>query len=344
VWLPELTVSAERTWVTRCIRAAEADDGPGYEEAARWLGEAVMAPVTALLASYRRAVLIPDGLLGSVPLHAATLPAGSAPTRPGRRHAFDGLTLIYAPSARAFAAARGAATSRSPGDRLLAVADPAPVAAGPLAGAQVETDLVAAHFGADARLLRGGEATRRRVLSSLAAADVHHFACHGVAEPADPLHSLLLMAHDERLTLRDIYGLELVHLRLAVLSACQSAVVGDDLPDEVVSLATGVLQAGAGGVVATLWSVDDVSTAALMARFYQLWRTNGVAPAEALRRAQLWVRSTTNGQKQRAFPELARIPGFAPAPDAAPAVRRAWESRRSHEHPLFWAAFVFLGQ
>jgi CHAT domain-containing protein len=344
VWLPELTVSAERTWVTRCIRAAEADDGPGYDQAARWLGEAVMAPVTALLAPYRRAVLIPDGLLGSVPLHAATLPAGAAPTRPGHRHAFDALTLIYAPSARAFAAARAAATSWSTGNRLLAVADPAPVAAAPLPGAQVETDLVAAHFGTDARILRAGEATRKQVLSSLAEADVHHFACHGVAEPADPLNSLLLMAHDERLTLRDIYGLELVRLRLAVLSACQSAVVGDDLPDEVVSLATGVLQAGAGGVVATLWSVDDVSTAALMARFYQLWRTSGVEPAEALRRAQLWVRSTTNGQKLRALPELVRIPGYAPAPDAAPAVRDAWESRRSHEHPLFWAAFVFLGR
>jgi CHAT domain-containing protein len=139
-------------------------------------------------------------------------------------------------------------------------------------------------------------------------------------------------------------GLVGIRPRRAVLSACESAVLGEDLPDELVSLATGLLQAGAGAVLATLWPVDDAATVALVARFYQLWRDHAVEPADALRRAQLWVRGTTNGQKLRAFPELGRLDDFAAVPGSSPSRRLAWENRRDHEHPSYWAPFVYLGR
>jgi CHAT domain-containing protein len=61
---------------------------------------------------------------------------------------------------------------------------------------------------------------------------------------------------------------------------------GTDLPDEVVALPTGLLQAGVAGIVASQWSVPDRATAMLMAEFYRCWRRDRLAPAAALRAAQ----------------------------------------------------------
>ena len=59
-----------------------------------------------------------------------------------------------------------------------------------------------------------------------------------------------------------------LRVRLAVLSACETAQPGTELPDEVVALPTGLLQAGVAGIVASQWSVPDRATAMLMAEFY----------------------------------------------------------------------------
>ena len=91
------------------------------------------------------------------------------------------------------------------------------------------------------------------------------------------------MAHDEMLTVADLLDKRLPGARLATLSACETGVVGTNLPDEVVALPTAFTQAGFAGVVASLWSVADVSTAMLMERFYRLWREEGRTPAQALR-------------------------------------------------------------
>lgn len=59
-------------------------------------------------------------------------------------------------------------------------------------------------------------------------------------------------------------------MRLALLSACETGLPGTQLPDEVVSLPTRLLQAGVAGVAASLWSVADLSTTLLLVRFYFL--------------------------------------------------------------------------
>jgi hypothetical protein len=88
---------------------------------------------------------------------------------------------------------------------------------------------------------------------------------------------------------------EIVELRLAaslvVLSACETA-LGRDVPGEgMIGLARGFLHAGAGQVVASLWRVHDQGTAELMARFYAGLLRDRLAPAAALRQAQLALRA-----------------------------------------------------
>src|SRR5713101_6090956 len=100
-------------------------------------------------------------------------------------------------------------------------------------------------------LLGGPSATLKAVLKKLAKGreNVLHFAAHGKAGDKDPLDAGLTMAHGKRLTLRQILRLRLEHVRLAVLSACESGIPGTELPDEIVSLPTGLVQAGVAGVV-----------------------------------------------------------------------------------------------
>jgi hypothetical protein len=264
------------------------------DDTTRWLWEEVMGAVLEEALPAPQISLISGGLLGLLPLHAAWTedPKGTE----GRRYVLDAVTISYLPNARSLTAARRLASI--PARRLLAVPDPSPR---PLKFTQTETTLVAKVF--DQTVLLDGseaglEATAGRVLAALTEADVAHFACHGRADLAHPLDSSLSLTDGQRLRLRDLLDLPTqLRLRLAVLSACETSVAGTELPDEVISLPSGLLQAGVGGVVASLWDVPDRPTATLMAAFYWFWRHEDLAPSVALRCAQRWARRTTNEEK-----------------------------------------------
>jgi tetratricopeptide (TPR) repeat protein len=238
---------------------------------------------------YEEAVLVPAGLLGLLPLHAAWCDDPSAPS--GRHAALDEVAFSYAPSALAFGHARRQAERRAE-EHLLAVAEPDPVSAGGLPYAGEEVTAIANHFDTTT-VLAGNAATRSALLDALPHADVVHLACHGESNPVQPLESALLMAGDEPLAVRDVLALRLEG-RLAVLSACETGMVGIKLPDEVVALPAAFLQAGFAGVVASLWSVSDLSTALLMQRFYRLWLEEGQSPARALQNAQRSLRDAAD--------------------------------------------------
>ena len=142
------------------------------------------------------------------------------------------------------------------------------------------------------------------------------------------------MANNEILSLRDLLDLKLQSLRLAILSACETGIPGTSLPDEVVSLPTGLLQAGAAGVVSSLWSVADLSTMVLLSRFYDLWRTKKLEPPNAFREAQIWLRDSTG-------PELAPYLQ-ASNPEFAQKLEKA-DDQRPFAHPFHWAAFAYVG-
>ena len=91
---------------------------------------------------------------------------------------------------------------------------------------------------------------------------------------------------DGFLTLEDIYNLNL-NADLVVLSACETALGKEIKGEGLIGLTRGFMYAGTPRVVASLWKVDDVATADLMRLFYKFMLQQHLAPAPALRAAQL---------------------------------------------------------
>jgi CHAT domain-containing protein len=128
----------------------------------------------------------------------------------------------------------------------------------------------------------------------LAQHKVVHFATHGLIDSKNPqLSGLVFSLVDKKgrpqegfLELQDIYNLDLP-VELVVLSACETG-LGKEIDGEgLVGLTRGFMYAGASRVIASLWKVSDVATARLMAYLYQSMQQKGMAPAAALRSAQI---------------------------------------------------------
>ncbi|BAZ12610.1 hypothetical protein NIES4071_44420 [Calothrix sp. NIES-4071] len=96
-----------------------------------------------------------------------------------------------------------------------------------------------------------------------------------------------------------------VPVDLIVLSACQTA-IGDNRA--ILGLAGVAVRSGARSTVATLWAVQDESTALFMVEFYKQLATPGISKAQALRNTQLTL-----------------LKG------------------KDFTHPFYWAPFVLIG-
>jgi len=161
------------------------------------------------------------------------------------------------------------------------------------------------------------DASRDAVLSSdLGQYRIVHLATHSLLDNQRPELSGVVLSLVDRsgrsqngfLRLYDIYNLRL-GADLVVLSACQTARGGEIEGEGLIGLTRGFLYAGAPRVVATLWAVDDRTTALVMKHFYEGMLVRGQRPAAALRSAQA---------------EVARTRGWDP--------------------PFYWAAFTLQGE
>jgi CHAT domain-containing protein len=102
--------------------------------------------------------------------------------------------------------------------------------------------------------------TRDTVMQHLHNSSVIHFACHGTQDFRNPLNSGLILS-DGCLDITQIMHIpvnEHTHMmkhrmKLAFLSACETAKGDTKTPDEAMHLAASLLFAGFGGVVATMW-------------------------------------------------------------------------------------------
>ncbi|HEY6806995.1 MAG TPA: CHAT domain-containing protein [Pyrinomonadaceae bacterium] len=141
------------------------------------------------------------------------------------------------------------------------------------------------------------DANRETAMSKdLADYQIIHFATHAVVNYEHPELSGIVLSlvdrsgqpRDGYLRLYDIYNLNLP-ADLVVLSACQTGVGKEIKGEGLIALTRGFMYAGAERVVASLWKVNDVATAELMAQFYKQIFVNGQRPSAALRAAQLWL-------------------------------------------------------
>ncbi|MCP4351665.1 MAG: CHAT domain-containing protein [Desulfobacterales bacterium] len=314
------------------------------EEVTRWLWQVVMGPLIENLGANCRIKLIPAGLLTLLPLHAAWTYDETTPT--GRKYALDVLRISYAPNAGTLAEATSIAKQICP-DSILAVDDPELPTDKQLLYSQYEVESAVSTFSENrCQVLRRGSATRDAVLKELPHYSVLHFSCHGITDFTNSLNSGLWMAYEEFLSLKDLWELRLKGVRMATLSACETGIPGVQLPDEVVNLASGLLQAGAAGVVSSLWLVSDLSTMMLMTRFYDNWREKKLEPVEALRQAQIWVRDSTNGEKLDYFKELEKAQSGKSkiSHDALKWIHKAIRfSDPDFTNPYYWAAFQYTG-
>ncbi len=140
-----------------------------------------------------------------------------------------------------------------------------------------------------------------------------HFATHGLIDETKPdLSSLVLTSgrnsgEDGFLQAAEIFGLKL-NADLVVLSACQTGLGKLIRGEGMVGLTRAFMYAGTPSVLVSLWSVSDMSTAALMGEFYKNLIKNNLSRTDALRKAQL-----------------------------------SMISDEKYAHPFYWAPFVLIG-
>ncbi|NKK60600.1 CHAT domain-containing protein [Rhizobium leguminosarum bv. viciae] len=308
------------------------------ERFAAWFWEAAVTPILESLDGRVPITLIPIGRLIGAPWTSAY---GVSARR--RSYLVDHLSLRLAPTARVLSSVER--SSERAGLDLLAVSasGSSPAQALKYAGAE----LAAVQSGvAKAKVLTGEDATRAAIVAQLPNRTALHFCCHGSADPIEPLSSFLLVGGGERLTMRDILSVRLDNLDIVTLSACETGVHGDALPDEAMGLASAILAAGSRACIATSWPVPDLASAMLIYRFHSEWRFSNIRAPDALNRAQVWLRDTTNDEKYQYFMEESTTAG-AHSCEAALEFLMALAFQAPHERgcepPRFWAGFAFYG-
>lgn len=132
--------------------------------------------------------------------------------------------------------------------------------------------------------LTGERATVARVLDRMASASIAHLCCHGHPRADNPLFSELQLS-DGGLSVYDIERLPQIP-QLIVLSACHLGMPETTPGREMLGMATGLLSAGAGCVLASTLPVPDGLGTTLAMRLFHDGVGNGLRPAESWARAQ----------------------------------------------------------
>lgn len=176
----------------------------------------------------------------------------------------------------------------------------------------VSSELQEIHAEVSSRVLLNQQFTAQTLQNQIATHPfpVIHLATHGqFSSNAD---STFILAWDQQIKanaldalLRSKKDAGADAIELLVLSACQTA-TGDKRA--ALGIAGVVVRAGARSTLASLWNVNDASTAFLMSQFYRVIASRQTTKAEALRQAQL---------------ALLKHPQY--------------------DRPLFWAPYVLVG-
>jgi CHAT domain-containing protein/tetratricopeptide (TPR) repeat protein len=261
-------------------------------------------------------LVIPDNWISLVPFDLIPNAAGHL--------LIERLDIAYAPSA---ALLRRPAIKRSPkfpwDTQLIAFADP-------IIGSSTTPDLLPLPFSSKevhdianivpgkAELLLGPANQKSVFLGGKAnSAPLLHVSTHSFADTSNPEDSRLLFSSEASnhsggnfLYLRQMYGIDLSQVSLAVLSACDTERGKLARGEGVHAFSRALLASGASSAVTTLWKVDDRATAEFMKQFYFYAADRRMPRGEALRQAKL----------------------------------KFLRSNSPVESPKYWAAFVLSGE
>lgn len=253
----------------------------------RRLYEHLVGPVEAggALAGVSRLIVVPHAELHYLPF-AALVRRGDVTVRD--EFLIERYEITYAPSASVWTRLGDRVRPQAGG--VLALAP----RAGVLPGSREEVEAIRALYGREATVLTNAAASEPAFRAAAPRYGIVHLATYGVLNKHNPLFSFVELNPgadaDGRLEVHEVFGLAL-NARLLVLSACQTALASgavSDVPagDDWVGLVRAFLNVGAANVIATLWPVEDRSTARLMERLHRRLRSGqseGVALTEAQR-------------------------------------------------------------
>lgn len=205
------------------------------------------------------------GPLTFLPIHAAGLYGANDQPK-----IYDYVVSSYTPTLAALLSAKRPTEDKGT-PRLLAVSQPKSPPEQPLPGTVREVNAIKGIHASTGSLpithLNDREATVAAVLQGMKEHNWIHLACHGVQDAATATDSAFLLV-DGRLTLKEIMKQSFSHTELAVLSACQTAKGDKELSEEAIHLAAGMLLAGYGSIVATMWSIGDDDGPIVAEKFY----------------------------------------------------------------------------
>ncbi|WP_446418075.1 CHAT domain-containing protein [Coleofasciculus sp.] len=291
-----------------------------------------------------RIILIPHQSLHVLPLHALPL------LHEKGKCLLDKFPrgVHYAPSCQVLQLAQS--RQRPDFTHLFAIQNPTK----DLDYSDIEVQAIKQYFHSSHILVKGDAKKSAIDNQQLQTAHCIHFSCHGDFDFERPLLSKLHLADchispkndpatafSKYLTVLELFTFDLSQCRLVTLSACETGLIGfPSATDEYIGLNYGFLVAGTASIVCSLWTVNDISTALLIIRFYQNLKSGLTVPI-ALNQAQTWLRDATKEELQQWVKQLSN-------PNHRMQLRAFLNHKppnsKPFESPYHWAAFCAIGQ
>src|SRR5215813_9775296 len=302
-----------------------------FNESSTFLYQQLIQPILPH-ATGKELIIVPHDVLHYLPFHALMGPDG--------RYLIEKYPIYYLSSASLLQFVQE--KRKAGGEKVLAFGDPD--LGDPeknLEYAELEAEEVKNVYPESAVYVKK-EASEEKSKSLSPSYDILHFATHAQLNEDDPLSSAVLLAkggkEDGRLEVREIFGMDL-KANLVVLSGCDTALGKLSTGDELVGLTRAFIYAGSPSVVASLWSVDDSSTAQLMASFYRNLKT--MSKVEAIRQAQLEL---IRGEGRSEMVARRGVGGIGKLGESVKSESRPQDPISiSTSHPYFWAPFILVG-
>lgn len=143
------------------------------------------------------------------------------------------------------------------------------------------------------KVLMGKDATKGNFIQFSDSYPIVHLATHAIANDSLPMQSFIafynvagLQEIQHRLYEQEIYNLDMSHVRLVILSACETGSGQLVNGEGIMSLSRAFSFAGCKSVLASLWKADDAATASITRRMHH-YLQNGDAKDIALQKAKI---------------------------------------------------------